>query len=205
MFDIEDFVDRCRSAAVRPDPVGVLRGLLADAIRRPGELAAAFGGDDAEETLVHACPLLTIVHVRLSPNVLFPPHNHHMEALIGAYDGGEVHRRYVRRGAGLVEIGEIALAEGSVGRCDVRDVHAVANPGTRRSAALHVYCGDLVHARRQIWMPDLEGSAPYSDERYFQWARPYDAARPFVRPQTCHAHQLQTVEGVTAPASRPGR
>src|SRR5687768_13493172 len=102
MFDIEGFIADCLAARARPDYLAALRERLLTAISRPDEIAAAFAGDQGEETLVHAGPALTLVHVRLSPNVLFPPHNHHMEALIGTYQGGEAHRRYLRRGAGLV-------------------------------------------------------------------------------------------------------
>ncbi len=188
MFDPQQFIADCLAARSGPDYLEVLRERLQTVISRPAELAAAFADDDREETLVHSCPMLTIVHVRLSPNVLFPAHNHHMEALIGAYDGGEVHRNYLHRGAGLVETGETRLQAGRVGCCGVRDVHAVANPSARRTAALHIYCGDLVHTRRQIWSPDLTGSSTYSDELYFQWARPYDRSAPFVPPEPCNAH-----------------
>ena len=203
MFDLQVFLNDCLAARARPDYLRALRQLLQAAIDHPRALAAAFADDDSEETLLYASPLLTMVHVRLSPNVLFPPHNHHMEALIGAYCGGEVHRSYLHRGDGLVENGERQLPQGQVAVCGVRDVHAVANPTPDRSAALHIYCGDLVHTRRQVWPPDLGGSSPYSDELYFRWARPYDPAAPFAAPEPCNAHAVTQAPVDPAVRGRP--
>lgn len=198
MFELQRFIADCLADRGRPDHLLALQARLASAIASPDALAAAFAGDAREETLLFASPALTVVHVRLSPNVLFPPHNHHMEALIGAYCGGELHRSYLHSGRGLVESGERPLCEGGVARCGMRDVHAVANPTQHRTAALHLYCGDLVRTRRQVWSPDLAASQPYSDELYFRWARPYDPSAPYAAPAPCDAHSAP----VTAPGSK---
>ena len=50
-------------------------------------------------------------------------------------------------------------------------MHSVANTGSARSGAIHVYLGDLLQARRQLW--DLQGNQaePFDNGRYLAGAR----------------------------------
>ena len=188
MFDIDQFVSDCVAARRQPDYVATIGALLNQAVNDRAGITAAFQDMQDEEALIYNDASLTVVHVRLSPNTAFPPHNHHMEALIGLYEGEERHRRYLPAGDKLTAEAEFSVTTGNVAICAVPEIHAVANRCAARSAALHVYCGDLVHMPRNIWHPETFEVVGYSDDYYFEWSHAYDPAKPFTRPAVCRAH-----------------
>ena len=102
---LRTFVDACvairrdtgRSAAEQQQAVAALmRVLIADV----PALQAALPRIEHDETLIHASPELFIVHLRLTPNVLYPPHEHRMRVVVGAYEGEELNSFFARSGAG---------------------------------------------------------------------------------------------------------
>lgn len=141
-----------------------------------------------EEALLFKDDKLTIIHIRLSPNVHFPPRNHGMRALIGIWSGQETNIYYRSEGDGVKKTGERVYSAGDVITFDANAIHSVANTGEKRSGALHIYCGDLIQQHRKIWRHNENISVPYSDEAYFGWSEPFDASKPFKRPDTCFAH-----------------
>jgi predicted metal-dependent enzyme (double-stranded beta helix superfamily) len=124
-----------------------------------------------EELLVHASPPLTIYHITLPPGVSYPPHDHRMPAMIALYEGAETNCTYRRRGAGL----ELAQAREYRAPCvatlPADTIHSVLNPGSARSAAIHVYLGDLTSMQRSIWDSALCQERPFDNTFYFQQAR----------------------------------
>ncbi len=138
----------------------------------------------AEETLLYCDDALTILHARLTPNIHFPPHEHGITAVIATYDGMETHHLYRPAGTGLEECGRVnaRALDVSVFGSDV--VHSIVNPGTRYSRSLHVYLGDLIGRTRRLWNHEGARCVNYTDEPYYDWAKPYDTSRSFLKPQT---------------------
>jgi predicted metal-dependent enzyme (double-stranded beta helix superfamily) len=163
-------------------------GLLQAELDHPDELTERFREIDEEEALLFHSSSITIVHVSLSPNVEFPPHDHNMPALIGIYRGQERHRWYRQSGEQLEEVGSQLFSAGEIVQSRTDSIHSVSNIGTSRSAALHIYFGDLLAQARSVWNPDTSERVPYSDAMYFRWARLCDDRRPGSLPKPSFAH-----------------
>jgi len=188
MFNQNDFIEKCEAAISTPNALEVITSLVNDAIAKPQDLENAFVGCDDEEHLVHVSDDLTIVHIRLTPNVHFPPHDHLMNAVVGIYEGCETHIFYDRTEHGIVAKPAVTVAAGNLVAVDVDAIHSVVNTGKNRAAALHVYLGNLVEQERSIWAPDAVTEAPYSDDVYFDLAGPYDVALPYELPAVSRAY-----------------
>jgi predicted metal-dependent enzyme (double-stranded beta helix superfamily) len=163
--------DEIIKAAALPDPLARIEAVLRAATQRFHASGVLVHEEDDDEVLLHASHHLTIYHITLSPGLQYPPHNHLMDALIGIYQGGETNFIY-------------PVSDGKLGTPERRDltapalvhlpphtVHSVANAGSARSGAIHVYLGDLVHVRRQLW--DLQGNQaePFENDRYLAGAQ----------------------------------
>ena len=122
--------------------------------------------------LLHASPNLTIYHITLSPGLQYPAHNHLMDALIGIYKGSETNFIYPVDGSEIDTPERQDIAAPAVVHMTPDTVHAVANTGSARSGALHVYLGDLTETQRHMWSPDSNQAEPFDNERYLAGARP---------------------------------
>jgi len=103
---------------------------------------------------------------------LLQQHNHLMDALIGIYKGGETNFIYPVA-AGKLEAPERqdSIAPALV-HLPADTVHSVANTGSARSGALHVYLGDLTRTRRHLWSLRSHQAEPFDNDRYLAGARP---------------------------------
>ena len=159
MFDLERFVEECRTA-VRDDPTPTA---AAEVVRRamtdPAGVMDHMGAPQGPglEPLYRA-PDLTILRIAWKPSMLLPPHDHRMWAIIGIYGGREDNifwRRLPDDADGRIEAaGARALCEGDVCVMDRDVIHSVANPIPRLTAAIHVYGGDFFEAARSEWEPE---------------------------------------------------
>ena len=188
MFDLRKFIARCAQFMEGSDPVGDIRTLLSEEIKNVERFAAGLPPIKDEETLLHRSSNLYIVNLRLTPNVHYPPHNHHMPVILGVWGGSEINISYERTESGLRKTGEKTLSVGDVPVVPKEAIHSVVNDGETYSNSFHVYLGDLSTQERTIWRHETSESFPYSDETYFELAVPYRADRPFNRPETCYAH-----------------
>jgi predicted metal-dependent enzyme (double-stranded beta helix superfamily) len=129
--------------------------------------------ESEDEVLLHASPNLTIYHITLSPGLQYPPHNHLMDALIGIYWGGETNFIYPVAAGGKLEAPERnhSIAPALV-HLPPQTVHSVANTGSARSGALHVYLGDLTRIHRKLWDLQSNQAEPFDNERYLSGAQP---------------------------------
>jgi predicted metal-dependent enzyme (double-stranded beta helix superfamily) len=167
MFDIDDFVVRCREASREPEPRRAVREELSRALSAPDEVAEALDPTKAGFTLLHHAPDLTVLHVVWAPKMTLYPHDHLMWAAIGIYAGREDNVFYRRAGPG-----ERTLAASGGKQLDTGDsvllgddtIHSVTNPRDRLTGAIHVYGGDFVNQPRSQWGPGPVEERPYSFE-----------------------------------------
>lgn len=169
MFDVDEFVSDCRAAGAEGEPRRAVREVLARAVARPGEVGDALRPSEAGLTVLHTGPDLTVVHVVWAPGMRVDPHDHRMWAAIGIYSGREDNSFYRRThadgdGRVLTESGGKRLAVGDVVLLGDDAIHAVYNPETRLTGAIHVYGGDFVNDPRSQWTPDLCEERPYGME-----------------------------------------
>jgi predicted metal-dependent enzyme (double-stranded beta helix superfamily) len=166
------------NAAESPNPLERLKTVLRDLTDRFHVLGVLVHEEDDDEVLLHASPNLTIYHITLSPGLQYPPHNHLMDALIGIYKGGETNFVYPVAAGGKLEAPERrdSIAPALV-HLPPQTVHSVANTGSARSGALHVYLGDLTRTRRKLWDLQSNQAEPFDNERYLAGAQPVSKSR----------------------------
>jgi predicted metal-dependent enzyme (double-stranded beta helix superfamily) len=190
MFDIDTFVDACRRARRETEPRRAVREVLERAVATPDEVAEALRPTEAGFTLLHSAEDLTVVHVVWAPGMAIYPHDHQMWAAIGIYAGAEDNRFFRRSGGGdrraLTPSGGTQLRTGDVRLLGDDTIHAVANPGTGLTGAIHVYGGDFVHQPRSQWGPGPEEERPYDIE---------DARRQFAQANAAWAASRGSAAG----------
>jgi predicted metal-dependent enzyme (double-stranded beta helix superfamily) len=160
------------NAAQEPDPLDAIRTVLRDHTTRLHASGALAHEEDDDEVLLHASPDLTIYHITLSPGLQYPPHNHLMDALIGIYKGSETNFVYPVAGSELDVPQRQDFTAPAVVHLPSHIVHSVANTGSVRSGALHVYLGDLPRTSRQLWSLQGNRAEQFDNDRYLAGARP---------------------------------
>ena len=179
MFDLDDFVGRCRQALKETEPRIAIREELARAVAVPITVADALAPTDAGFSILHHAPDMTILHVVWAPKMTIYPHNHRMWAAIGIYAGQEDNAFYRRSGPGertLVESGGKRLADGDTVLLGVDTIHGVTNPRDVLTGAIHVYGGDFVNEPRSQWGPGPVEERPCDiEEARRQFAEANDA------------------------------
>lgn len=166
-FNIPEFIEKCERTVGAADQVSILRALVEEAISDVPALEAGLPKLVEDETLLHIGKDLTIFVLRLTPDLLYPPHNHFMPAIIGLYCGSETNFSFVEDGDGLRQTAKQQLQAPSVHCLPAQAIHAVMNEGAEYSKALHVYCGDLTRKERNVWDLKRQLKHDYSDELYF--------------------------------------
>lgn len=170
---IEDIVN----AAAGANPFDEVRAVLSDYTNRFHALGGLVHEEEDDELLLHASRKLTIYHITLSPGVQYPPHNHLMDALIGIYCGGETNFIYPLAGEKVDEPERQDFAAPALVHMSANTIHSVANTGSARSGALHVYLGDLPGTDRQLWSLTDNQPEPFDNTRYMAGARPIRQSR----------------------------
>jgi len=153
MFDVEVLVADLRAAMAEGDPRAAAREVLARELARPADVAAAIAPTAGGLALLHHEPDLTVINIAWAPGMRLMPHDHRMWAIIGIYDGTEDNQFYRRDGDGLAETTGKRLTTGDITTLGTSTIHAVTNPRTRLTGAIHVYGGDFVNEPRSQWGP----------------------------------------------------
>jgi predicted metal-dependent enzyme (double-stranded beta helix superfamily) len=167
MFDIDRFIGDCRVAVEETDPRRAVRETLERAVSDPAAVGAALRPTEGGFTLLHHAPDLTVLHVVWAPGMRIFPHDHQMWAAIGIYAGqedNEFFRRGGPDGRGLTGSGGRELAVGDVLLLGHDAIHAVSNPLSHLTGAIHVYAGDFVNEPRSQWGPGPVEERPYDIE-----------------------------------------
>ena len=126
---------------------------------------------EGDEMLLAATEQLTIYHIALSPRIHYPPHDHRVLAMIGLYHGAETSFSYRRAGSALVRTQRHDHQAPCVAALPADAIHSVVNMGDARSAAIHVYFGDLTRVERSLWDADAREERPFDNRFYFEQAR----------------------------------
>ncbi len=168
-FDTDRFIQRCREAVRTPDPDGALVALMREAVSDPAAVAAAVPKveEGRDELVLFSDETVSVYLVKQFPEVGGPPHDHGMTAVVGMYDGVEVHHLWdVAEDGGLVSKPTRNVGPGDVIHLGPEDVHAISNPSVAPTYGLHVYHGDLAGHRRSIWNLKTGERALFTEDLY---------------------------------------
>ncbi len=162
-FDIEEFLAACQRAGATDGHHGV-RELLQRTMSRPNDVAEALRPELGGLTSLLQSDDLTVIHVVWAPGMRIYPHDHRMWAVLGIYSGQEDNSFYRRAQSDrrrLVESGGKELRTGDVLTLGDDTIHAVANPTSGLTGAIHVYGGDFVNEPRSQWGPGPMEERPH--------------------------------------------
>lgn len=182
MFDVDRFVEDCRRDVAEGQ--GAIRELVAEAVAHPAALVKALGAPEkAGIKPIYRGPDLTIINFCWAPYMTLMPHNHHMFAVIGIYNGREDNIFWRRHDATIEAAGAESLATGDVATLGPNIIHSVANPIRKMTAAIHVYGGDFFDPpkQRSEWDHETLAERPWDVEHARQAFREAEARFNAVR------------------------
>jgi predicted metal-dependent enzyme (double-stranded beta helix superfamily) len=173
---IETFIAAAKDALAGGSPHAALRALLDEMVQALSGQSRPWLEHEGDELLLASSPEMTVYHITLTPRIHYPPHDHRMPAMIGLYQGSETSFSYRRNGPGLVELRRHDYGAPSIAELPADAIHSVVNMGEARSAAIHVYFGDLITAERSIWDRELRQERPFDNGFYFEQATRLEGA-----------------------------
>jgi len=171
MFSVAEFVASCREALKEHTPELAVKELVAQAMSDPHKLEAALGTPSGGAlTTLHRSPELTVLNIVWPPGIALYPHDHNLWAVIGLYGGQEDNTFYTRNkeGIGLVITGVKELHSRDTVALAKDAIHAVTNPRSVYTGAIHVYGGDFFDEPRSQWASEDAAEAPYDMEEIKQ-------------------------------------
>jgi predicted metal-dependent enzyme (double-stranded beta helix superfamily) len=168
---VDGFLAAAHQALAGASPQAAMRSLLDATVAVLHARSGKWIEHDEDERLLISTPQLTVYHITLSPRIHYPPHEHRMPAMIGLYQGMETSFSYRRDGRALVHTQRHDHAAPCVAALPADVIHSVVNMGGARSAAIHVYFGDLTAAERSLWDLELREERHFDNRFYFEQAR----------------------------------
>jgi predicted metal-dependent enzyme (double-stranded beta helix superfamily) len=166
MFSIEQLIADCRAAVRGADADRNIKEIVARAVSRPAEVERALGA----AAMAQIAPLyrgedLTILNVIWAPGMSIYPHDHRTWAVIGLYAGTEDNYFFKRRKLGLERASFKQLEVSDVALLGEPTIHAVTNPLTRFTGAIHIYGGDFFAIPRSEFDAETGEERPYDVEK----------------------------------------
>lgn len=165
-FDLDDFVQVLRNAAIGDDAVGEVRGIMTRAFRDPAAIAAAMPEFEDDDELLFEDDSVSIWFVRFLPGIHVPPHDHQTTATIGVFDGAEDNHFYLREPGRLVHKSSRRVGPGEVIALKPDGIHSVEAAEGRPCRGIHVYLGPLTRIERSLFDWESGAAVAYSDENY---------------------------------------
>lgn len=167
MFEAEAFVQACREALREGDAHAAVRDVVERSVAEPARVLENLGEPArAGAYTLYRSPELTVINFVWGPRMSLPPHDHRMWAVIGLYAGKEDNAFYRRLPRGLECSGNKELSAKDVCPLGGAVIHAVVNPLSTLTGAIHVYGGDFFGVPRSQWDVDTLEEKPY-DVDYF--------------------------------------
>jgi predicted metal-dependent enzyme (double-stranded beta helix superfamily) len=166
MFDLDRFIADCRAALKEHSPQSATKELVARAMAHPEDVEQALGTPrEGKLATLYRAPDLTILNLIWAPGMSIYPHDHRMWAVIGLYGGREDNVFYRRTPQGLVKTGGKQLETRDTVILGEKVIHAVTNPLSQFTGAIHVYGGDFFAAPRSEFDPQTFEERPYDVEK----------------------------------------
>jgi len=158
MFEVERFIEDCRTAMKDSESMKAVREVVTEAVSDPNGLIKTLG-EPVRGTVnpLYRSDDLTIINLVWAPRMTIMPHNHNMAAVIGVYSGREDNifwRRVKDDPDGHIEAaGADSIGSGKAVQLGHNIIHSVTNPTGLCTAAIHVYAGNFFEEHRSEWDP----------------------------------------------------
>ncbi|HUV23140.1 MAG TPA: hypothetical protein VMZ32_15190 [Gammaproteobacteria bacterium] len=170
-FNLDNFIQELRAAAVADDAVKRVRQLMTDAFRSPESIRSAMPHYDNDDEVLFEDDSVSIWFVRFVPGLHVPPHDHQTTATIGVYEGAEDNHFYLCEADRLVHKSSRRVAPGDVIALKPDGIHSVEAADGAQSCGIHVYLAKLTTIERSLFDWDSGKARPYTDENYEQMKR----------------------------------
>jgi predicted metal-dependent enzyme (double-stranded beta helix superfamily) len=169
-MDIESFISKCQDFIRNPHANDMCYQLMLESMTNLSavqeSLEALHPQERPEDAFLFRSPNLFIFNSFLIPHLISPPHTHGTWAVVGLYEGQEDNIFYTRNNGNLAETGRKSLTPGEVALLTPDTIHAVSNPSSKPSLALHVYGADLFSTPRSMWNPWTMEESPFEINQF---------------------------------------
>ena len=165
-FDLEQFVQQLRDAALEPDPVKSVRACMTRAFADPEAIRAAMPDYDNDDEILFEDESVSIWFVRFQPGLHVPPHDHQTTATIGVYEGAEDNHFYLCEKGGLVHKSTRRIQPGEVIAIKPDGIHSVESANGEPCCGIDVYLAALTKIERSLFDWDSGEAIAYTDENY---------------------------------------
>ncbi len=174
-MNIRSFISVCQDIVPDKDACIKFHGLMKTTLTNLAIVQRSLGSLNPQRKINDAflfrSPNLLIFHSFLLPNLVSPPHTHGTWAVIGLYHGQEDNIYYKRGNGTLIETGKQSLQPGDVVRLNPETIHAVSNPLSQPSRALHIYGTDLFSTDRSMWNPWTLEESPFEINQFLMYSQ----------------------------------
>ena len=170
-FNLDNFVQELRAAAVTDDAIKRVRQLMTDAFRDPESIQMGMPHFDNDDEVVFEDDSVSIWFVRFVPGLHVPPHDHQTTATIGVYEGAEDNHFYLRESDRLVHKTSKRVGPGDVIALKPEGIHSVEAAAGAQSCGIHVYLAKLTTIERSLFDWESGEACPFTDENYERMKR----------------------------------
>ena len=170
-FNLDNFMQELRAAAVADDAVKRVRQLMTGAFRDPESIQMGMPHFDNDDEVLFEDDSVSIWFVRFVPGLHVPPHDHQTTATIGVYEGAEDNHFYLHEAGRLVHKTSKRVGPGDVIALKPDGIHSVEAAGGLQSCGIHVYLAKLTTIERSLFDWDSGEACPFTDESYERMKR----------------------------------
>ena len=165
-FDLDDFVQQLRAAALDPEAKKRVRDLMHDAFLDPQSIKDAMPDFENDDEILFEDDSVSIWFVRFIPGLHVPPHDHQTTATIGVYEGAEDNHFYLQQDGRLVHKTTRRMEPGDVIAIKPDGIHSVEAANDEHSSGIHVYLDRLTTIERSLFDWETGAARPFTDENY---------------------------------------
>jgi len=165
-FNLDEFIQQLRAAALEPEAKSRVRELMHDAFLDPEAIRTAMPVYENDDEVLFEDTSVSIWFVRFPPGTHVPPHDHQTTATIGVYAGAEDNHFYLREPGRLVYKSSRRVGPGDVIALKPDGIHSVEAADGKTSCGIHVYLAALTTAERSLFDWDSGAACRYTDEKF---------------------------------------
>ena len=168
-FDLNTFTDQLRSASKQTDAKIQVYKLMQQAFSAPEEISKNLPKFAKEnDVMLFEDKNISIWHSRFPANLIVPPHDHQLVAMIGVYQGVEKNKFYLPENGKLIHKSTQYIKSGDIALIEPDSIHSVQTANNQPCYAIHVYLGKLTTIKRSLFNRETGEAQVFTDTDYYQ-------------------------------------